>query len=287
MKPDVSIVLTTYNRAGFLPKTLDCLLNQSYPDFELWICDDGSSDHTGDVGRAYERKDSRVHYIRNEKNLRMPGNLNGGIRRCQGDLIAVVHDGDTFDSRLIEKWRAALLQNPSAGFVFNRYRHLAPGGASGVVTDIHPSFMTGKYFLETLCFADAEMECPVWGTAMVWRNVLEEMGLYDEQYSFWADMDMYFRIAEKYDVAFVPEVLIDLPSRKEMPHLFGSSSDPLTAHSIIFKMYWAARRRHYRGSLRASTTALGQQLRDFIFTKTRRVFLRLVRSDRPAMTVPQ
>jgi glycosyltransferase involved in cell wall biosynthesis len=275
MTPDVSIILVTYNRAKFLPRTLDGILNQTYHNFELWICDDRSPDNTAEVCQPYVEKDSRVHYVRNEKNLRMPGNLNAGIRRSNCDLVAVLHDGDIYQHTIIEKWRQALLNNPKAGFVFNVYRHLEPDGIHGNLTDVYPTSMTGRYFLEELVFADPEMECPVWGTVMARRKVLDEMGLFNEEYGFWSDMDMYFRIAERYDIAFVPEPLIDLPSRQVMPHLFSSGA--LLAHSMIFKMYWAARCRHYRGKPLELTSALAEQIWDSLYCKTRRVFRRLVK----------
>jgi hypothetical protein len=88
-------------------------------------------------------------------------------------------------------------------------------------------------------------------------------------------MDLYFRIAEKYDVAFVPEPLIDLPSRKVMPHLFGSGA--LKTHSTIFRIYWAARCRHYHGRPAALLLALARQIWDFGYTKIRRIWRRLFR----------
>ena len=273
MNPDVSIVLVTYKRAQFLPRTLDCLIQQTYGNFELLICDDCSPDDTAEVCQAYVQKDERIHYIRNETNLRMPGNLNAGIRRSQCEFVAILHDGDIYAPTIVEKWRSALLRNPTAAFAFNRYRHLSPDGLGGNDTDVYPDLMTGDYFLEKLCFADAEMECPVWGTVMARRSALMEMGLFNEEYGFWSDMDMYFRLAEKFDVAFVPEVLIELPSRNAMPHLFSSGA--FTTHSRIFKMYWAARKRHYAGKPFKRSAALAEQMLNFAYTKSRRVARRL------------
>jgi len=278
MAPDVSIVLVTYNRAAVLPRTLDSILSQTYPKFELWICDDCSCDHTPRIAQAYAQKDSRVHYVRNGTNLRMPGNLNAGIRRANGEFVAVMHDGDIYHPATIEKWRSALLENPTAGFAFNVYRHLEPDGVTGSLTGVYPSFMAGDYFLEKIAFADPEMECPVWGTGMARRKVLEEMNLLDDQFGFWADMDLYFRMAEKYDVAFVPEALIDLPSRQVMPHLF--KSDALTTHSTIFRIYWAARCRHYRARPAQLALALSRQIWDFGYTKLRRIGRRISASQK-------
>jgi glycosyltransferase involved in cell wall biosynthesis len=273
MHPDTSLILVTYNRARFLPRTLDCILNQTHQAFELLICDDHSTDATEQICRAYAQKDPRIRYHRNPSNLKMPGNLNTGLQRAACDLIAILHDGDIYHPETIAKWRQALLNNPTAAFVFNIYRHLNPDGLTGNLTTTYPTLIPGPDFLEKLCFTDRQMECPVWGTVMARRSALEQMNLLDTRYGFWADMDLYFRLAEKFDVAFVPEPLIDLPHRQVMPHLFNSTA--LTAHSTIFKIYWAARCRHFQNQPLRLTAALLQQILDFTITKTERAARRL------------
>jgi glycosyltransferase involved in cell wall biosynthesis len=273
MNPDVTIVLVAYNRATFLQRTLDCIVKQTYPNFELLICDDCSIDNTPEVARRYAAMDQRIQHVRNPVNLGMPGNLNAGIKRANCDLIAILHDGDIYHPELIEKWRAALLEHPNAGFVFNVYRHLAPDGVTGALTSVFPDVIPGKEFLENGCFADPEMECPVWGTVMTRHSIVRELGYFDPRYGFWSDMDMWFRIAERYDVAFVPEPLIDIPSRNAMPHLFSASS--VKTHATIFRMYWAARCRMYKTRPVRLLKALTDQVAGFTYTKSRRAIRRL------------
>ena len=274
MRPDVSVVLVTYKRADFLPRTLDGILAQTYGNFELLICDDTSPDNTQEVCESYAKRDSRIRYIRNPTNLGMPGNLNSGLKRASCELVANLHDGDIYYPTLLEKWRAALLEYPSAAFVFNIYRHLAPDEKSGILTSTFPSLMAGDEFLETV-FTDRELECPVWGTVMGRSSIYKEMGYFDPQYSFWSDFDMWFRIAEKYDVAFVPELLIDLPSKTTMPHLFSKGA--VNTHATLFRMYWAARKRHYRHRPAKLLPQLGKQIFDFGYSRTRRVMKRLAK----------
>ncbi len=272
MSPEVSVVLVTYNRAKFLPRTLDSILNQTFRNFELIICDDCSPDDTASVCREYAQRDPRIEYVRNPENLRMPGNLNSGLRRARCELVANLHDGDIYYPTLLEKWRAALLEYPSAAFVFNVYRHLSPDGKSGLLTSKFKPLLSGREFLEEICFADRHLECPVWGTVMARRSVYESLGYFDPQYSFWSDFDMWFRIAESHDIAFVPELLIDLPSRAIMPHLFTDGA--LTTHAMIFKAYWNARRRHFDHHPAKLTGQLAKQVFDFTYSRTTRVFKR-------------
>ena len=240
---DVSIVLVTFNRANFIRRTLETIAGQTYPYFEVLICDDCSTDNTEGICQEFVTHDSRFKYLKNNENLRMPGNLNAGIRRARHEFIAILHDGDIYAPTLIEKWRAALIKYPSAGFVFNRYRHLSKDGLSGLATGPFPELMAGKDFLNR-CFADRDLQCPVWGTVMARKAVYERIGLFDRRYGFFSDMDMWFRIAELFDVAHVPEVLIDLPHRAVMPHLFDKFN--IVAHSTIFRIYWKAKIKHYR-----------------------------------------
>ena len=71
-KPKVSIGLPVYNGAKYLRKTLDCLLGQTFSDFELIISDDGSTDETEEICKEYVQRDSRVCYFRQSENFGMP-----------------------------------------------------------------------------------------------------------------------------------------------------------------------------------------------------------------------
>ena len=70
--PKVSIGLPVYNGSKYLKRTLDCLLGQTFLDFELIISDDGSTDATEEICRKYEESDPRVRYHRQPKNFGMP-----------------------------------------------------------------------------------------------------------------------------------------------------------------------------------------------------------------------
>lgn len=273
---DVSIVLVTYNRAKAIRHTLDSIVRQTYPKFELLICDDCSTDDTEAVCQEYVSRDGRFKYVKNEKNLGMPGNLNAGISRAGCEFVADLHDGDIYAATLIEKWREALIKYPTAAFVFNRYCHLDVDGCSGVATSPFPELMTGHDFLKW-CFADRELQCPVWGTVMARKAVYEEMGLFDQHYGFFSDIDMWFRIAEAYDVAHVPEVLIDLPHRKILPHLFDNQYN-LAAHRTIFTIYWDAKKRHYRHEPVTMVAELVRQTGGYMTALARRGFRKIRRS---------
>ena len=74
--PKLSIGIPVFNGQEFLPELLDGLLAQTFRDFEILICDNASDDRTSQICRDYEQRDSRVHYIRNERNLGAVANFN-------------------------------------------------------------------------------------------------------------------------------------------------------------------------------------------------------------------
>ena len=117
-RPPVSICLLTYNRAELLPLTIDSILKQSFGDYELIITDDCSADGTEEICRQYASLDPRIKYLRNKINLGMPGNLNKSIQAASGKYVAIIHDGDIYETDCIANWKDSLDNFPSAGLCF-------------------------------------------------------------------------------------------------------------------------------------------------------------------------
>jgi glycosyltransferase involved in cell wall biosynthesis len=83
-EPTVSIALPVFNGERFLGQTLDALLAQSYPDFELIICDNASDDGTREICESYASRDDRVRYLRSEINRGAAWNYNRGLDAAVG-----------------------------------------------------------------------------------------------------------------------------------------------------------------------------------------------------------
>jgi glycosyltransferase involved in cell wall biosynthesis len=241
----VSVILVTYGRAELLGATIESILDQTLRDFELVISDDCSPDSTEAVCRTFARRDHRVRYRRNEARLQMPGNVNAALREVQGDLIATLHDGDLYDRSLLERWRDALVACRNAAFVFNAYNHLGADGSVRTTTREHlPTCFPGRVLLEDICFRRWRFGSPVWGTVMARRSAYEAVGPFDERFGFYADVDMWMRLAEQFPIAYVNEPLITLPSRDVAPRLF--SIPPCEESRTVRQIFWEARMRHYR-----------------------------------------
>jgi glycosyltransferase involved in cell wall biosynthesis len=242
----VSVVLTTYNRASILPATIKSVLDQTFSDFELIVCDDCSTDSTESILREYALGDSRIQYHENKRTLGMPSNLNAGIALAHGEYVANLHDDDEYSPVLLERWIQVLDRYPSAGFVFNAYRSLGPGGREHrVYREPLSECQPGCVVIERVFFRRWRFDSPVWGTTMVRRSAYEMVGPFDERFGFFADVDMWLRLADRFDVAYVDEPLIGLRSPEQVPRRWRTSW--LEEQRIVERMFWEARIRHFEG----------------------------------------
>ncbi|MGC1526050.1 MAG: glycosyltransferase [Phormidesmis sp.] len=113
--PKVSICVPTYNRADILPYAVNSVLTQTYPDFELLICDDASSDHTAEVVAQWS--DPRIRYIRHPQNIKRSRNMRSGYEAAKGKYFIKFDDDDALTPTFLEKTVAVLDAHPSADFV--------------------------------------------------------------------------------------------------------------------------------------------------------------------------
>jgi glycosyltransferase involved in cell wall biosynthesis len=97
--PKVSVIIPTYNRAEYLGRSIQSVLNQTYQDFELIIVDDGSTDNTRDIVAQFH--DKRLNYIRHETNLGVAAARNSGVRAARGIYLAFQDSDDEWLEQLI------------------------------------------------------------------------------------------------------------------------------------------------------------------------------------------
>ena len=93
--PLVSIILPTYNwKEKWIRESIESVLNQTYNNFEFIIINDASTNNVEEVIKEYGKKDKRIAYIKNEKNLKLTRTLNKGISIAKGKYIARADDDD-------------------------------------------------------------------------------------------------------------------------------------------------------------------------------------------------
>jgi glycosyltransferase involved in cell wall biosynthesis len=90
--PKISVLMPVYNGEDYLKEAIDSILNQTLPDFEFIIVNDGSTDRTDDIVKTY--RDPRIRFVENEKNMGLIRSLNKGLELAEGAYIARMDSDD-------------------------------------------------------------------------------------------------------------------------------------------------------------------------------------------------
>lgn len=99
----ISIIMSTHNRGRKIRKSVESILNQTYKNIELIVCDDFSTDNTYDVLKEISSSDKRLIVFKNKKNLGLQKSLNECIKLCHGEYIARMDDDDYSVKDRLEK----------------------------------------------------------------------------------------------------------------------------------------------------------------------------------------
>lgn len=113
----VSIACRCYNAEKTIAKTIEAVLNQTYKNWELIICDDNSTDNTENIISQFN--DSRIKYYKNDKNIGIIANLNKALSLCSGDYISILDGDDCYYPQKLELQVNFLNENLDYGAVFS------------------------------------------------------------------------------------------------------------------------------------------------------------------------
>lgn len=205
--PLVSVIVPAYNAERFLAETLDSILAQTYPHFEVLVVDDGSTDRTAAIAQAYCDRDSRIRLLQ-QPNGGVAAARNLGIREARGEFIAPIDADDIWYPQNLEKQIACFLRSdPKVGVVYAWSNYIDEDGLP--LPGCRAFAIQGNVFLTLVChdfLGNAS-------ASVIRRCCLEQVGLYSTELRAQGaqgceDLDLYLRLAEHYQFQVVPEFLI-------------------------------------------------------------------------------
>jgi len=224
-QPKVSICIPTYNGEAFIGEAINSALAQTYPNIELIISDDGSTDRTIAIAQSFQSQTSVDFRIILHRNYGLSQNWNFCISQAKGQYIKFLFQDDLLAPECIEKMVALAQQNPEIGMVFSpRGITIADNEsnpilrlASQSIKDLHKSWSNlksiqpGKELLaDTNCLNNPINKIGEPSTVLIAARVFEEIGLFDSGLSQYVDLDMWWRIMGNYHIGFVDEKLSSL-----------------------------------------------------------------------------
>lgn len=118
----VSIITPCYNGEKYIRETIDSVIAQTYPDWEMIIVDDGSKDNSAAIVREYADKDPRIQLIQ-QANAGSAAARNNGIRRAEGQYIALLDADDLWHPDFLKK-QIEFMKRKDAVCVYCSYRRI-------------------------------------------------------------------------------------------------------------------------------------------------------------------
>lgn len=189
----VSIIMPAYNAERHIAQSVESVLEQTYPGWELIVVDDGSGDRTGEIARAYSAKDGRIKYVF-QQNGRLGKARNTGIKNATGQMIAFLDSDDLWvkeklrlQVETVEETKADLVF--SDGYIF----------FEDEVEDESQTFPTiygrfeGTRLFDLLLIQN---RIPVL-SVMARKDVLHQVGLFEERRAYHGseDYDLWLKLA--------------------------------------------------------------------------------------------
>ena len=244
--PLVSYCIPAYNHAQYVEACLKSILAQSYPNIEVVVIDDCSTDSTYEIIRSLD--DPRVRAHRNLVNVGPGETVNRCILMAKGDFIAVSGSDDIHfrDKTAIQVEH--LLANPRLGAVFSTPAFIGPQGES-LTRDQHPelpvfpAFNAGRdAMFQELLRRGNFLLAP---SAIMRRSVVEGVGLFDPGLIQLQDYDYWLRIAVDNDLLVVDQPLVQYRMMLNGSNLSSENEASRNRHhfelSIVFEKLAAPR----------------------------------------------
>jgi glycosyltransferase involved in cell wall biosynthesis len=229
-KREVSAVIAVYNDERYLGACIECILAQTFTNFELIIIDDGSDDATPSVIDAYARRDPRIKTLRNAANMGISYSRNRGTECAQGRFLAVVDSDDEILPERFEEQYSILRDNPDLGGVGTSMSYI---GIDGETIDLREGEIEDQVTAQRLI---ANPMALIHGTLMMRRECLVGAGGYRSQFVRAIDYDMLLRMTEKYRFAQIRKPL----TKRRVSFTSGT----IFARSIQIKYVEISRRLH-------------------------------------------
>ena len=229
--PKITVCIPTFNRVHLLPYAIDSVLNQSEQDFELIVCDDGSSDRTPELMSQYT--DHRIKYIRHLQNIGKSNNMRSGFDAASGEYFIKFDDDDRLTPDFLASTAAILTQDSNIDFVGTDHWIIDINNIRDEAKTQENSQRWGRKNLPAgivdnlleVVFIHQSFQI---GATLFRRKTLQELGYMQPNLQNCEDNDLFVRLAlAGKNGYYLPELLMEYRSHAEqqginraIPYLF-------------------------------------------------------------------
>jgi glycosyltransferase involved in cell wall biosynthesis len=200
--PNISVIIATYNRAEFLAETIESVLHQPFPELEVIVVDDGSTDDTEAVLRGYRE---RLRVI-SQDNRGPSAARNAGVAHARAPWIAFQDSDDLCAPQHLATLYDYVLRHQDCGMVFANGVYLE--GPEHNRQTIIPAAKSRRLARDGVRLADLFDKSIVrLQAALISKRAYEAVGGHDTGLRISMDLDLAFRIFVRYPVAYLDAVV--------------------------------------------------------------------------------
>lgn len=204
--PSVAVCIPTYNQAQYLIHSVSSAYSQTYPNVEVWVSDDGSTDETPQVMKQLCQKFPQLHYYRQPKNLGIAGNNTWLMSQPKTDFIVRLDSDDVLVPHYVEKLVALLQQYPEAGYAHTAIQNIDEYGNNLAIARVarKQEFQNAD---EALMAAISGYRVAA-NILMFRTEALQQLKYYEGRPEFVEDYDLSVRMADAgYGNVYADEIL--------------------------------------------------------------------------------
>jgi glycosyltransferase involved in cell wall biosynthesis len=193
----ISVIIPTFNREQFIDATLNSIINQSYPNWEAIVVDDGSTDLTKKRICVYEQTDTRIKFF--ERNRHPKGGAtcrNIGLQKAQGDYVIFLDSDDILAPWCLEQRVACMEKNAGIDFGVFHAKTFKYQIEDGKLHTININLNNHLYhFIAGHCIW--QTMCPIWK-----RGFLLNLDGFDESFQRFQDAEFHVRALTAKNVTY-------------------------------------------------------------------------------------
>jgi len=198
--PKFSVIIPTYNRAHYLGEALGSVLAQTYRDYEVILVDDGSTDETKAVAARFG---SNIRYLY-QANQGRSAARNSGLMAAQGEIIAFLDSDDQWAGDKLERQFHYFEKNPEISMVHGLFEIIGENGESIPDLTSHVQSDWAKAHARGDTYENWALQCCcILSTVAVRTEVLQAVGIFDPAILANEELDLYLRIAARYQIGFL------------------------------------------------------------------------------------
>jgi glycosyltransferase involved in cell wall biosynthesis len=202
--PLVSVVIPSYNRAHTIAAAIHSALAQDYPNFEIIIADDGSSDDTAGAVRALN--EPRVRYVR-KVNGGCSSARNFGAAHATGKYVAYLDSDDTWEKTWLSDAVAIMEKDAGVGAVYSSLEHIDKDGKAVGVMDLT---LGGRYAEASIPYVLMRCQGMLGSNIIARPEIVKSVGGWDESFPTSGDLDFGLRLATATRVAVLAKPYVKL-----------------------------------------------------------------------------